>query len=1001
MATMREFTPPRTPATLLCLALACAVAPPAAAQETLQSGEYTITRWTTAQGLPSNVARGLAQTPDGFLWVATMGGLARFDGVSFVIFDSVNTPQLGSGRITAVSVDRSGRLWIGDLGGNVVVHEDGAFRVVTTDLAASAMVPDLDRGVWVLRYADQSLWHCTPEGCNELIDRGVRAIAADANGEIWISDNRGGHLLEPDRRSVGRTTGPAGPGSRALEAGIVVPPDQGAAAPQRVLRLIRELGLPPEQPRGLLRQGVRDARDVTWWSNGRLPLLWSRDDRAANLLAGTGSANSVMLDRDGSLWVASETEGLMLVARTIARKVLPFPVRRVVFEPDGSFWTLVGLGPQNALHPPGLGLPAGAQATVVRIKDGSVVEVPGSSVRPHAGWPTPASSGGYWVLHRVPGRSFPELDRIVDGAVVESHDLFESVSEEWPVSQASDPRWGNAVEDSRGRLWTAAGPGRQDAWAHRDGELLFSVRGERLGETRAGEQWFLTDGGLSVLEGEALSLRVRLPEGVHEVRGWLEDSHGHIWLATYGSGLWSVASGRLRQLTTTEGLPSNYVGELLEDDEDRLWVNSNAGVFVVRLEDLEQGFEGRLREVPYRLASTEEMAAGVAQRCPEGTFLFAAIDGTIEIDPDALGSTSAPSSFVLGIETEEDSYHASERFELGLGERRLRISYTAPSPARGSGLVFRYRLSGVDPDWVSAGKRREATYGLLSPGSYRFEVMARPTLESWGAPDRVTIVVPPWFWETTWFRLLVAAGLLTAAAVAVQLQLRAARARQEEEAARDREMRRRFLQGQEDERGRIARDLHDDLGQRLASASINVSLSRRSVGVDREETEQRLADLEDQLQEISADVRRVSHELHPSQFAHLGPRAAFEDLFEEFERSSSTPVELSIPGSLPESLDTDLAICLYRVAQQALTNIAQHAEATRVTAELTVSDDVVRLVISDDGCGFDVDSVESGLGLASMHERVRLENGTIRFHGRSGGGTAVEVEVPLRPGDDG
>jgi signal transduction histidine kinase len=231
--------------------------------------------------------------------------------------------------------------------------------------------------------------------------------------------------------------------------------------------------------------------------------------------------------------------------------------------------------------------------------------------------------------------------------------------------------------------------------------------------------------------------------------------------------------------------------------------------------------------------------------------------------------------------------------------------------------------------------------------------------------------------------------------VAVQLRLRAAAVRQEEEAARNQDMRRQFLQGQEDDRGRIARDLHDDLGQRLASASINVALSRRSAGVDREETEQRLAELEDQLQQISADVRRVSHELHPSQFSHLGPRAAFEDLFEEFERTSGTPLELTISETFPERLDPGVAICLYRVAQQALTNTARHAEATRVTAELGATDDVIRMVISDDGRGFDVDDHEPGLGLLSMRERVRLENGTIRFRSHPDSGTTVEVQVSL------
>jgi PAS domain S-box-containing protein len=216
--------------------------------------------------------------------------------------------------------------------------------------------------------------------------------------------------------------------------------------------------------------------------------------------------------------------------------------------------------------------------------------------------------------------------------------------------------------------------------------------------------------------------------------------------------------------------------------------------------------------------------------------------------------------------------------------------------------------------------------------------------------------------------------------------------RQTEAALRD--VSGRLINAQEEERSRVARELHDDLSQRMALLSIELEqLGQTMDGSAR--IRRRFESLQNQAQEISSDIHRLSYRLHPSKLDHLGLAAAIKSLCEQLN-AGNLRVYLHQQG-FPAALPNDITLCVFRIAQEALRNAVKHSKATHCRVILKRSPQAVQLSVLDDGCGFDVHSTSmaEGLGFVSMRERLRIVGGQLEIHSQPGHGTRIEVSVPL------
>jgi len=202
----------------------------------------------------------------------------------------------------------------------------------------------------------------------------------------------------------------------------------------------------------------------------------------------------------------------------------------------------------------------------------------------------------------------------------------------------------------------------------------------------------------------------------------------------------------------------------------------------------------------------------------------------------------------------------------------------------------------------------------------------------------------------------------------------------------------RLIQAQEEERSRIARELHDDLSQRLALVTIGLEeLSLRDASST---SNPQLQAISSQSKEIAAEIHNLSRQLHPSQLEVLGLVAAVQSFCTEISRQKGLRIDLVHDG-VPRGLPSEVRLCLYRVVQEALQNVCKHSGADQVRIELTGTPEAVSLVIVDRGRGFDPKATGTGLGLVSMRERVRLVRGELSIDSRPGGGTKIQVRAPL------
>jgi PAS domain S-box-containing protein len=207
----------------------------------------------------------------------------------------------------------------------------------------------------------------------------------------------------------------------------------------------------------------------------------------------------------------------------------------------------------------------------------------------------------------------------------------------------------------------------------------------------------------------------------------------------------------------------------------------------------------------------------------------------------------------------------------------------------------------------------------------------------------------------------------------------------------------RLIAAQEEERSRVARELHDDLNQRMALLAIELEQLGPEIEKPRA-LRRRVEKLQEQVHEISTDIHRLSYRLHPSKLDHLGLAPAVQSLCKELSVADKLKIDFYQDG-FPADLPKDLTLCVFRIAQEALRNCVKHSGAQLAQVRLQKTREAIRLSVSDDGCGFDVESnlMRQGLGFTSMRERLRLVNGSIEIRSQVQQGTVIDVMVPLTP----
>ena len=942
----------------------------AQARPLLEPPEFVLAQWTTAEGLPQNSVTSIVQTPDGYLWLGTFGGLARFDGSTFRMVRRADSAGSHTDRILSLAVAPDSAIWIGTEAGLLRYHGD-KFEVY-----------DVARG---------------------LPDDEVSAVHVDRDGILWIGTARGGvarrvagsfvRVLAADGRPVPQVINFVESADGTLWLNFANGMASIAARSRDVVRM-ESLGAPPRP------MMVQDAGGGSWRGTANDGLFFVEPGKPRESLRQYAlpdgnnryRVRSLFADREGNVWVGTDANGLLLAQRnlfttyTTTHGLSHSVMTAVMATSDGTMWAATNCGGLNAID--------ARQGTVRTFKPRKPNDPTGD---PCVFALAETPKGTLWA-----GTWGGGLTRIRNG-----------VEERVGLAGLRDSVVLALFADRDQSLWVGTNSGglahvRDDrvvaTFTTANGLPHNSVR--TIYQARSGDIWVGTLGGLARLtNGRVTSFGAAEGLSALHVRAIHEDRDGNLWIGTYGGGINRLRDGQFSAIRQGDGLAEDVVSSILEDEQDGLWTSGNLGIArIARTEllDFAEGRTRRVRSVLYGvtdgllLAETNGGFQPSAWKDARGRHWYPTVRGLAVIDPArAIARDASPLVAIEHVVVNGQERPVSAALDVGPGRTNLEFRYTGLSLSAPRHLRFRYRLLNFDDEWVDAGARRVAYYPRLPMGRYTFIVAAANRGGVWNEQTaELPVRVAGTLWSSWPFRLAMALALVVVVAlVAWRRSLTAHRWRSAQE-----DFSRRLIESQEHERKRVAAELHDSLGQELL-----VIRNRALMGLRGEAAPA----VRDQLEAISAvaaqsldGVRGLAHNLTPYQLDHLGLSAALRAMLTAAAATVDSAFEIVVED-IDDLLPKEGEINLYRVVQEAVNNVVRHSRAASAGVHARRSGTAIRVTIRDDGAGFHVrhdgtGRLAGGFGLSGMAERARILDARLDVISAPGQGTRLELWVPVR-----
>jgi signal transduction histidine kinase/ligand-binding sensor domain-containing protein len=970
--------------------------------------DFLIDAWTSDDGLPQNSVISMAQTTDGYLWLSTFSGLARFDGTGFEVFDGDHISELSGEIIYQMVADGDDRLWLRSVHSRILVGQNGLFRQL---------------------------------GEGDGLPSGPLFLAADAQGTMWLGDDKGrllqytrGHFVvvqgsppTPDWGGMARfdidTAGVVwtwkpkacarladGKWSVILQVqgeegdiGTVHPLRDGSGVlltrgnPDRLVRYANgrfsDLGPIPLRGYSILPM-AEDPTGELWMAKNSGVMRRGLDGLWSELSPKAGFPSDMVrcefMDRECNRWFGTDGGGLVRVKHRAAQ----------------AFGVAEGMSKKVALSVSG----DGVNSIWVAALAGGVDHFDGTRFAPaHFPGDLPwcirsVRGGGIWL-----GTFNDGLFLLDSEGTQRKH--FRSDDHQGLISGPIQALF----EAADGDLWiggerglTRYAAGRFHSWSATNG--LADNQVNAIEEDRSDAIWIGTEAGLNRMKGGEIT-RFTVADGLAEnaVRALCRDSQGGLWIG--GFDLTRFKGGRFSAIRAANGLFVNNIKAMIEDDPGYLWFSTPHGILRASLRQLNEFCDTRKGRVDFMLFTKADGLPSnecsgyepAAWKGGDGRLWFPTLNGVAVIDPKHLPENKVPPPVAIETVVADDKPLAlpfghleagpdGAQMRIPAGTARLdfrfaSLSFTAPEKNR-----FRYRLEGFDADWSQAGPGQTASYTRPPPGDYHFHVSACNNDGVWNESGAVlALTVLPLFWQTDWFRMLVVAmtgGLIYWIFRTRLAQVERRRLVQESFA-------RQVIETQEVERQRIAQELHDGVGQILLLVKNHLSLGMKNVEPSSPILEH-LGRASSVTSQAIEEVRATARALRPVELDCLGLGKALEAMIERIGATTTARYSFEL-DDVEESIGREVEIQLYRIAQEAMNNVLKHSKADRVIVELKQEAKDIRLTVQDNGAGFDpaLSGRQGAFGLPGMAERARLIGGALSVMAAPGKGCRLTVTVPL------
>ncbi len=956
-----------------------------------ERSDYVIRTWGQAEGLPRNGVHSIAQTPDGFLWLGTAAGLARFDGIQFKVFSPYTTPAVPARTIVALFVDSRGCLWSGSLWGEIAKMEDGKISKIDVSQVNSYGILDFaedqEGRIWVgadggLFYVDGGKLQSDP-GRTGPSGRSTTVAVDSVSGGLytcywevpvhWRSDGyRQIEVMDSNRKLMSQSIYSRKDGGLWFLSGSL--PEYGAlarlVAPGRVTQ-------PQTWPFSIQQYGIgaflEDSRRNLWiavYDQGVYRL--APDGEYERFQIGKGKVVSLFEDRDGSIWAGSSVAGLTRLKQGIFQNV-----------------TAPGSGQVGAVsEDPSGHVVFNKSDGLFRVRDGGLEQVRESGVMAVV----VDRSGNYWAA--LPG-SLGKYEADGQGALRSTG----VVTIDKPAQQIRC-----FLEARDGRMWFGSAFG---GILTSDGESIRVLAETRedaiysLAESADGTLWAGTSVGnlWSVKEGVGTRLELEEQLDHRAISALYVDEDGTLWLGTMGRGLVVRKGDQVVATRRSDGLPSDEVGGIVGVGS-YLWLATTGGIARVKREEVlnRSSSSGVLSEC-LLFGPDDGLLDSVCSaayspnmhRARDGRLWVSMVENVVSFDPEAVSrSAKKPHVYIEEVRVDDRLVDSSQDpLRIPPGPARLSFEFSAvmlESPKR---TRFQYRLEGLDSGWVDAGRQRTASYNSPPPGTYRFHVRASDSRGEWddlGAT--LPIRIEPHFWQTLAFKIGTVGVIGAVFGTIVWLAARVKLTRRLVFLERDHAV--------EKERARIASEIHDKLGAQLTqilfqSQSLTGRFQKDSDGSGAEQASK----VNSSAQELARGLDEVVWATNPEMDNVEGLVAYISSYAEEFFRHTEIRLRFDVPISLEaREMASDVRHNLFLAASEAMTNVLKHAEASEVSIRMRSNRDVFLVEISDDGKGLgDAVSRRSGNGLRNMSERMLGVGGLAEFLPRPSHGLTVRLSV--------
>ncbi|MDW5266368.1 MULTISPECIES: sensor histidine kinase [Acidobacteriaceae] len=936
--------------------------------------------WSTENGLPQNSVHQVYQSSDGYIWIATEDGIARFDGIDFKVFNHENTAAFTSSDTCCIAEDAAGALWIGTSDG-LVQYAKGNFRHYSLPDVVLSLSTDDNGGLValtgnsLLRFDGKDFLPISlPSSATPT------AVARAADGSLWVAATAGifqyqhGHF-----RPVPLNPGVAAESIEAIGSlpgnGLWIRTTSGITLIQNGHQRTLQTG--HDLPVTRIQSALADSRGDLWIGTNQglfvLNLRNSNSQPQRQSALGTSSILSTFEDREGNLWVGTETSGLDILRQQNFRTVPELSDRvitAIVQASDGAMWA--------GTNGDGLDRWQAGKLEHYSVRNGLLSEIILALA--------PGASGGIWV-------GTPDGLNHIEGGKVTSYTSADGLPDDLIRS---------LLVDGDGSLWIGTRRGlahwqnnRFTIFTQANG-LKSNLIGALLEPQASGSQhdlWISTLNGLSRLRDGRISTYTT-KEGLSGdvITSLAEGQHGLLWIGTKGEGLsayWNGISASFRR----SDLPQT-VDSILKDDHDNLWLSSTHGITRVsasRLMSCGSSSECNPRPISYGRSDgmpTEEASAighPSAWKTMQGQLWFATRKGVAIADPDHLSENHIPPPVVIERFTLDDMelpLSASEQ-SIPPGHNSFAFQYAGLSYAAPSKVRYRYILEGFDKQWTQAGSRRIAYYTNLPARHYRFRVQAANNDGVWNeAGASLSFYVKPPFYRRPWFLLL---ALLCIAGIVVLLyRLRLRRLHSQFQAVLA-------------ERNRVAREIHDTLAQSFVGVSVQLELTAQLLAHSQiDAAGQQIDRTREYVRDGLAEARRSIWDLRAATAQHTLPTRLTR--LAEQSSTEKLPIQLKIGGTY-RPLAAAFEDEVLRIAQETLSNVSRHANATHVSIDLRYHSSRLTLSITDNGRGFEASDktlpARGHFGLQGMRERAAQIHAQLILESAPGQGTTVKLEAPI------